>query len=74
MSDCPSLTRITLSRQQEFVEAQRNVRSGPTTSFSREPLREIAGMVTAHNPDAAGYVTFALEMRHLESVGVAVVL
>ena len=53
---------------QEFVEAQRTVRSGPSTSFSREPLREIASMVTTHNPEAAGYITFALEMRHLESV------
>lgn len=52
---------------QEFVEAQRTVRSGPSTSFSREPLREIASMVTSHNPDAAGYITFALEKRHLES-------
>ena len=51
---------------QEFVEAQRTVRSGPTTSFAREPLREIASLVTSHNPDAAGYITFALEIRHLE--------
>jgi actin related protein 2/3 complex subunit 2 len=51
---------------QEFVEAQRTVRSGPTASFAREPLREIASLVTNHNPDAAGYITFALEKRHLE--------
>ena len=50
------------------MEAQRTVRSGPSTSFSREPLREIADMVTTHNPEAAGYITFALEKRHLEAV------
>jgi len=53
---------------QEFVEAQRVVRSAPVTSYSREPLREIASLVTQHSPDSAGYITFALEKRHLENL------
>lgn len=68
--EATSLNSCLSCHSQEFVEAQRTVRSGPSTSFSREPLREIADLVApgAHNAEAAGYITFALEMRHLEAV------
>eukprot|EP00602_Paraphysomonas_sp_CaronLab_P009562 CAMPEP_0185020130 /NCGR_PEP_ID=MMETSP1103-20130426/2729_1 /TAXON_ID=36769 /ORGANISM="Paraphysomonas bandaiensis, Strain Caron Lab Isolate" /LENGTH=301 /DNA_ID=CAMNT_0027550845 /DNA_START=93 /DNA_END=998 /DNA_ORIENTATION=- len=51
---------------QEFVEAQRTVRTAPPVSFTREPPREIASMVSNFNPDAAGFLAFALEDRHVQ--------
>jgi actin related protein 2/3 complex subunit 2 len=57
-----ALARVFL---QEFVEAQRTVRTAPPVSYSREPPREVAGMVSSYNPDAAGFISFALEERHV---------
>ena len=58
-----ALARVFL---QEFVEAQRTVRSAPPVSYSREPPREIASLVTNYNLDAAGFISFALEDRHVQ--------
>jgi actin related protein 2/3 complex, subunit 2 len=58
-----ALARVFL---QEFVEAQRTVRSAPPVSYSREPPREISSLVTAYNADAAGFISFAFEERHVQ--------
>lgn len=57
-----ALARVFL---QEFVEAQRTVRTAPPVSYSREPPREVAGLISSYNPDAAGFISFALEERHV---------
>jgi actin related protein 2/3 complex, subunit 2 len=58
-----ALARVFL---QEFVEAQRMVRSAPPVSYSREPPREIASIVTTYNPEGAGFISFAFEDRHIQ--------
>lgn len=58
-----ALARVFL---QEFVEAQRTVRSAPPVSYSREPPREIASLVKSYNPEAAGFISFAFEERHVQ--------
>lgn len=59
-----ALARVFL---QEFVEAQRTVRSAPPVSYSiKEPPREIASLVTSYNPEAAGFISFAFEDRHVQ--------
>lgn len=57
-----SMARVFL---QEFVEAQRTVRTAPPVSFSREPPGEIASLQFDWRPDAAGFLAFALEDRHV---------
>lgn len=51
---------------QEFVEAQRTVRTAPPVSFSREPPGEIAHLKFDWRPDAAGFISFAIEDRHIK--------
>jgi len=53
---------------QEFVEAQRTVRTAPPVSFSREPPGELAGLKFDWRPDAAGFLSFGLEDRHIQGV------
>ncbi|KAJ1440524.1 arp2/3 [Ochromonadaceae sp. CCMP2298] len=55
---------------QEFVEAQRTVRTAPPVQFSKDPLGEMAGLPVTQNPDTnAGFISFALEERHLQGPG-----
>ena len=49
----------------EFEEAQRTVRTAPPVAFTREPPREILGIVGNYNTDAAGFLSFAFEDRHV---------
>ena len=58
-----SLARIFL---QEFVEAQRGIRTAPPASFSREPPLELANERFKYNPDASGFLSFGLEERHIK--------
>ena len=51
---------------QEFVESQRTVRSAPPVSYSKDPPGELNGLVFQKNIDSAGYISFALEGRHVE--------
>lgn len=51
---------------QEFVEAQRIVRTAPPVIFSKDPLGEISNLQHHATPDAAGYLAFALEQRHVQ--------
>lgn len=54
---------------QEFVEAQRTVRTAPPVSFSKEPPGELTGPgapTFSSNADAAGFISFALEERHVK--------
>lgn len=57
-----ALARVYL---QEFVEAQRTVRTAPPVSYSKEPPGELAGLPTSFSTDTAGYIAFALEERHV---------
>lgn len=50
---------------QEFVEAQRTVRTAPPVSYSKEPPGEIAGTIGRYNTECAGFISFALEERHI---------
>jgi actin related protein 2/3 complex subunit 2 len=51
---------------QEFVEAQRTVRTAPPVSVSREPPGELASLSIGNQYNgAAGFISFALEERHL---------
>lgn len=50
----------------EFVEAQRTVRTAPPVSFSREPPRELAAVSFPFTADAAGFLSFAVEERHIQ--------
>lgn len=51
---------------QEFVEAQRTVRTAAPVSFSREPPGEIAALKFDWRPDSAGFLSFSLEDRHVQ--------
>lgn len=51
---------------QEFVEAQRTVRTAPPVSYSKEPPGELAGVSVAYSGDSAGFLSFALEERHVQ--------
>eukprot|EP01038_Epipyxis_sp_PR26KG_P005534 gene5534-7651_t len=53
---------------QELGEAQRTVRNAPPASFSRDPPGEIVG-ICPPRPDAAGFISFAFEERHVSGVG-----
>jgi len=51
---------------QEFVEAQRTVRQAPPVSYSRDPPGELASLnLGAKCAEAAGFLSFALEERHI---------
>ena len=50
---------------QEFVEAQRTIRTAPPVSYSREPPLELSGMKFNYNPDCAGFLSFGFEERHI---------
>mmetsp|Transcript_7654 Transcript_7654/g.12932 ORF Transcript_7654/g.12932 Transcript_7654/m.12932 type:complete len:306 (-) Transcript_7654:2122-3039(-) len=56
---------------QEFLEAQRTVRTSPSIGFSKEPLGELAGVEGInYNPNiTAGFISFAVEERHLSGQG-----
>ena len=52
---------------QEFVEAQRSIRSAPPVSYSpKDPPGELTGLSFQFNPESAGFISFALEKRHVE--------
>lgn len=55
---------------QEFVEAQRTVRTAPPVIYSKEPPGELArSTYPAKTNDAAGFISFALEERHVAGAG-----
>lgn len=51
---------------QEFMESQRSIRSAPPVSYSKDPPGELSDVSYRHNADSAGYLSFALEGRHVE--------
>ena len=52
---------------QEFMEAQRSVRMAPPVSYSPKAApSELAGLAMKHSPDAAGFISFALEEIHIK--------
>lgn len=57
-----ALARVFL---QEFAEAQRTVRTAPPVSYSKEPPGELASVSFPYNADAAGFISFAFEERHV---------
>jgi actin related protein 2/3 complex subunit 2 len=55
---------------QEFVEAQRVVRNAPPVSFSKEPPPILTSRVNYnYRPDMAGFISFAVEERHVAGPG-----
>lgn len=55
---------------QEFVEAQRVVRNAPPVSFSKEAPPLLTSKVNyAFKPDIAGFISFAVEERHIAGPG-----
>lgn len=58
-----ALARIFL---QQFVEAQRIIRTAPTASFSREPPLEIANESVEYTSETTGFLSFGLEERHIQ--------
>lgn len=53
---------------QEFMEAQRSVRTAPPVSYyPKDPPSELASIASSikYNSDAAGFLSFALEERHV---------
>ncbi len=54
---------------QEFVEAQRTVRTAPPVSYSKDPPGELTRSTYASKTDAAGFISFALEERHVTGAG-----
>jgi actin related protein 2/3 complex subunit 2 len=69
--DFADLTDRALARVflQEFVEAQRAVRTAPPVNFSKEPPGELAGLPVALKNETAGFISFALEERHVSGNG-----
>ena len=51
---------------QEFVEAQRTVRTAPPVQYLREAPLELAGLGLKYSSDIAGFISFALEERHVQ--------
>ena len=51
---------------QEFAEAQRSMRSAPPVMYSKEPPLELAGIRFNYSPECVGFLSFALENRHVE--------
>jgi len=54
---------------QEFVEAQRSVRTAPPVIFSRDPPGELSGLSYDFKTNTAGFISFALEERHISGSG-----
>ncbi len=54
---------------QEFVEAQRTVRTAPPVSYSKEPPGELSRSSYPVKSDAAGFISFAVEERHITGAG-----
>ena len=54
---------------QEFVEAQRTVRTAPPVNYSKEPPGELAGLEYSFKSDTAGFISFAVEERHISGAG-----
>lgn len=61
-----ALARVFL---QEFVEAQRLVRNAPPVSFSREAPPTLSKVSYAHKANIAGFISFAVEERHVSGGG-----
>jgi len=54
---------------QEFVEAQRTVRTAPPVSYnSKDPPGELSKLQYNFKSDSAGYISFALEERHITGI------
>lgn len=51
---------------QEFVEAQRTVRTAPPVQYLREAPGELSALNLKYSPDIAGFISFALEERHVQ--------
>ena len=51
---------------QEFVEAQRTVRTAPPVSYTKEPPGELAGANFQFKLDSAGFISFALGQRYVK--------
>jgi actin related protein 2/3 complex subunit 2 len=51
---------------QEFVESQRSIRSAPPVSYSKDPPGELTGLTFKYSSDSAGFISFALEKRHVD--------
>lgn len=54
---------------QEFVEAQRTVRTSPPVNYSRERPGELEGINYNFPTETAGFLSFAVEHRHLTGDG-----
>ena len=57
-----ALARVFL---QEFVEAQRVVRTAPPVSYSALPPGELASLSFPYSSECVGFISFALEERHV---------
>jgi actin related protein 2/3 complex subunit 2 len=68
MVDMPDQTDKQVARiyLQQFFEAQREIRSAPPTAYSKERPMELQGLTFNHSPNIAGFLSFALEKRHIE--------
>lgn len=51
---------------QEFAESQRIIRSAPPVSYQKDAPGELMGVRFQCHTDAAGFLSFALEKRHVE--------
>lgn len=51
---------------QEFVEAQRIVRNAPPIAYSKDTPPDLRNIKHTTNPDAVGYLSFAVEERHIK--------
>lgn len=54
---------------QEFVEAQRTVRTAPPVNYTRERPGELEGVAYEFPADTAGFLSFSVENRHLTGDG-----
>lgn len=61
-----ALARVFL---QEFVEAQRLVRNAPPVSFSRDVPATLSRVSYPHKQNLAGFLSFAVEERHVAGAG-----
>lgn len=50
----------------EFVEAQRTVRNAPPVTYSPSTPPDLRNVQHTANPDAVGYISFAVEERHIK--------
>lgn len=54
---------------QEFLEAQRAVRTAPPVNYSKDIPGELTGVQFELKPDIAGFLSFSVEERHLTGEG-----